>query len=219
MLNRDAISEMTLGNGDTGDTYDVSGIQNLVASAVGIDESRGDSVMVLVSQFRDDAAPPVSWYENESIRYWGNLVAMLLGAVAFLLFVVRPIIYGVSVKTPDASEVKLLKTSDEESDTDEIETLSEDQVEEVGGIREIYRDGERVLRGESEIKARAEETGETLEEIKARLRPRKSNVSADMFDTANTYDDKVAIVRMLVDEDASRVASLLKKMVGQKSVS
>ena len=219
VLNRDAISEMTLGNGDTGDTYDVSGIQNLVASAVGIDESRGDSIMVLVSQFRDDAAPPVTWYENESIRYWANLVAMLLGAVAFLLFVVRPIIYGVSVKTPDATEVKLLKTSEEESDTDEIETLSEDQVEEAGGIREIYRDGERVLRGESEIKARAEETGETLEEIKARLRPRKSNVSADMFDTANTYDDKVAIVRMLVDEDASRVASLLKKMVGQKSVS
>ena len=219
VLNRDAISEMTLGNGDGDDTYDVSGIQNLVASAVGIDESRGDSIMVLVSQFRDDAAPPVTWYESESIRYWANLVALLLGAVAFLLFVVRPIIYGVSVKTPDASEVKLLKTSDEESDTDEIETLSEDQVEEAGGIREIYRDGERVLRGESEIKARAEETGETLEEIKARLRPRKSNVSADMFDTANTYDDKVAIVRMLVDEDASRVASLLKKMVGQKSVS
>ena len=189
-----------------------------MASAVGIDESRGDSIMVLVSQFRDDAAPPIAWYESESIRYWGNLVAMLLGAVAFLLFVVRPIIYGVSVKTPDTSEVKLLNTSEEETDESEIETLSEDQVEEAGGIREIYRDGERVLRGESEIKARAEETGETLEEIKARLRPRKSNVSADMFDTANTYDDKVAIVRMLVDEDASRVASLLKKMVGQKSV-
>ena len=219
VLNRDAISEMTLGNSDTGDAYDVSGIQSLVASAVGIDESRGDSIMVLVSQFRDDATPPVTWYESESIRYWANLVAMLLGAVAFLLFVVRPIIYGVSVKTPDASEVKLLKTSEEGSEDDEIETLSEDQVEEAAGIREIYRDGERVLRGESEIKARAEETGETLEEIKARLRPRKSNVSADMFDTANTYDDKVAIVRMLVDEDASRVASLLKKMVGQKSVS
>ena len=72
--------------------------------------------MVLVSQFRDDAAPPVTWYENESIRYWANLVAMLLGAVAFLLFVVRPIIYGVSVKTPDANENKLLKTSEEEND-------------------------------------------------------------------------------------------------------
>ena len=96
--------------------------------------------------------------------------------------------------------------------------MSEDQVEEAGGIREIYRDGDTVLRGEAEIKKRAEETGETLEEIKARLRPRKSNVSADMLDTANTYDDKVAIVRMLVDEDASRFASLLMKMVGQKSV-
>jgi len=219
VLNRDAISEMTLGNSDAGDAYDVSGIQNLVASAVGIDESRGDSIMVLVSQFRDDVAPPVTWYENESIRYWANLVAMLLGAVAFLLFVVRPIIYGVSVKTPEVSDVKLLKTSEEEDDEGEIETLSEDQVEEAGSIREIYRDGDQVLRGESEIRARAEETGETLEEMKARLRPRKSNVSADMFDTANTYDDKVAIVRMLVDEDASRVASLLKKMVGQKTVS
>jgi flagellar M-ring protein FliF len=38
-----------------------------------------------------------------------------------------------------------------------------------------------------------------------------------MFDTANTYDDKVNIVRMLVDEDSSRVASLLKKMVASKS--
>ena len=171
VLNRDAISEMTLGNGDTEDAYDVSGIQDLVASAVGIDESRGDSIMVLVSQFRDDAAPPVTWYESESIRYWGNLVAMLLGAVAFLLFVVRPIIYGVSVKTPDATEVKLLKTSEEEeSDTDEIETLSEDQVQEAGGIREIYRDGERVLRGDAEIKARAEETGETLEEINEEIK-------------------------------------------------
>ena len=146
---------------------------------------------------------------------------MLLGALAFLLFVVRPIIYGVSIKTPSADEAKLLaadmKQAKDEG-TAEIETLSEDQVDEAGGIRAIYRDGEKVLRGEAEIKARAEETGETLEEIKARLRPRKSNVSADMFDTANTYDDKVAIVRMLVDEDASRVASLLKKMVGQKSV-
>ena len=58
---------------------------------------------------------------------------------------------------------------------------------------------------------------ETLDELKARLKPRKSNVSADMFDTANTYDDKVNIVRMLVDEDSSRVASLLKKMVAAKS--
>ena len=221
VLNRDAISDLTLGNDETTDTFDVSGIQNLVANAVGIDESRGDSIMVLVSQFREDTTPPVAWYENDSIRYWGNLVAILLGAIAFILFVVRPIIYGVSVKTPTAEELKMLAASEkaptEVQDDIDIETLSEDQIEEAGSIREIYRDGDTVLRGDAEIKARAEETGETLEEIKARLRPRKSNVSADMLDTANTYDDKVAIVRMLVDEDASRVASLLKKMVDQKS--
>ena len=80
----------------------------------------------------------------------------------------------------------------------------------------MRRDGYRGVGGEGNVEARAEETGETLEELKARLTPKKSNISADMFDTANTYDDKVNIVRMLVDEDASRVASLLKKMVATK---
>jgi flagellar M-ring protein FliF len=34
-----------------------------------------------------------------------------------------------------------------------------------------------------------------------------------MLDTANTYDDKVTLVRMLVSEDSGRVANVLKKMV------
>jgi flagellar M-ring protein FliF len=34
-----------------------------------------------------------------------------------------------------------------------------------------------------------------------------------MLDTANTYDDKVALVRLLVADDAGRVANVLKKMV------
>ena len=57
------------------------------------------------------------------------------------------------------------------------------------------------------------EEGETLESIKARLKPKKSAISADLLDTANTYDDKVAIIRMLVAEDSGRVASVLKNMV------
>jgi flagellar M-ring protein FliF len=55
--------------------------------------------------------------------------------------------------------------------------------------------------------------GETLEEIKAKLKPKKSSISMEMLDTANTYDDKVALVRMIVAEDTSRVASVLKKMI------
>ena len=57
------------------------------------------------------------------------------------------------------------------------------------------------------------ESGETLEQIKAKLKPKKSSISADMLDTANTYDDKVTLVRMLVSEDSGRVANVLKKMV------
>ena len=54
---------------------------------------------------------------------------------------------------------------------------------------------------------------ETLEQIKAKLKPKKSSISADMLDTANSYDDKVALVRMLVGEDSGRVAKVLKKLV------
>ena len=54
---------------------------------------------------------------------------------------------------------------------------------------------------------------ETLEEIKAKMKPKKSNISAEMLDTANTYDDKVALIRMVVAEDQGRVASVLKNMI------
>ena len=58
--------------------------------------------------------------------------------------------------------------------------------------------------------------GESLDDFKARLKqsgPKKSGISADMLDTANTYDDKVALVRMLVQEDSGRVANVLKNMI------
>jgi len=56
--------------------------------------------------------------------------------------------------------------------------------------------------------------GETLEELKARLKPKKkAGISAEMLDTANSYDDKVTVVRMLVSQDARRVALVLKNLI------
>ncbi|MDA1207636.1 MAG: flagellar basal-body MS-ring/collar protein FliF [Proteobacteria bacterium] len=73
---------------------------------------------------------------------------------------------------------------------------------------------EQLLDGElSAADRQALEEGESLDEIKAKLKPKKSAISADMLDTANSYDDKVAIVRLLVAEDAGRVANVLKKMI------
>jgi len=73
---------------------------------------------------------------------------------------------------------------------------------------------EQLVDGELSMADRkALEDGESLDEIKAKLKPKKSAISADMLDTANSYDDKVAIVRLLVAEDAGRVANVLKKMI------
>ena len=55
--------------------------------------------------------------------------------------------------------------------------------------------------------------GETLEEIKAKLKPKKSSIPLDMLDTANSYDDKVAVLRMLAADDPGRVANSIKKLI------
>ena len=59
--------------------------------------------------------------------------------------------------------------------------------------------------------------GETLDDIKARLKPKKSGINVDLLDTANTYDDKIALIRMLVGDDSGRVTAVLKSLI-QKDV-
>lgn len=195
---------------------DTTNLQMLVARATGVDETRGDNVMVLVSKFAEEEVVETQWYQNELYIDYIKLVTIFIFFIIFSLMVLRPVVYGMlgvplKIKTKskgDAgdSKQKMLGADSE----DEIDTLDEEDIPlEDGGVI----DGGRVLRTEKEMLERAEETGETLADIKARLKPRKTNVTADMFDTANTYDDKVAIVRVLVEEDASRVASLLKKML------
>ena len=57
-------------------------------------------------------------------------------------------------------------------------------------------------------------TAGKIEDLRARLKPRKkSGISAEMLDTANSYDDKVTVVRMLVSQDAKRVALVLKNLI------
>ena len=62
--------------------------------------------------------------------------------------------------------------------------------------------------------------GESLEEVKARMaamKPKKQSISADLLNTANSYDDKVALIRMIVAEDSTRVAGVLKGLIGQSN--
>ncbi len=76
-----------------------------------------------------------------------------------------------------------------------------------------YDEESELAEGEVEL-----EDGESLDELRARMqamKPKKPSFTADMLDTANSYDDKVALIRMLVSQESGRVALVLKNMVRQ----
>ena len=55
--------------------------------------------------------------------------------------------------------------------------------------------------------------GESIEDIKAKLKPKKTAISAEMLDTANTYDDKVAVIRMIVGDEAGKVSNVFRQLM------
>ena len=57
------------------------------------------------------------------------------------------------------------------------------------------------------------EDGQSLEDIKAKLKPKKPKIDVSMLDNSSTYDDKVVLMRLLVSEDSSKVAQVFKKMI------
>jgi flagellar M-ring protein FliF len=84
---------------------------------------------------------------------------------------------------------------------------------------EAAREAERLAAASEQ----AEETsdvelaeGETLEDLKARmgnLKPKKQAIPADLLNNANSYDDKVALIRMIVSDNSGRVAGVMRGMI------
>ncbi len=75
---------------------------------------------------------------------------------------------------------------------------------------------DRDLEDEQEEEVEVQE-GESLEDIKAKLKPKKSAISAEMLDTANTYDDKVAVIRMIVGDEAGKVSNVFRQLMQKES--
>ena len=174
---------------------EITRMQNLVRGVVGFDEKRGDVVTVVQAKFEPEAVYDLSipWYKDETMQTYIKSGLLGLMFLAFLMMVIRPAVLRM---------LGLLKTPAEL----EAEALA---VEEAAK-KQLMADGEL---SPEDMNAIQLGEGETLEEIKAKLKPKKSSISMEMLDTANTYDDKVALVRMIVAEDTSRVASVLKKMI------
>ena len=184
-------------NPDTGlETFEpvpqevITQVENLVKSALGIKQERGDSLTVTSQPFVEEFDGFVTkWYEGAWFRSMveKTLLVLLIGVVA--LGVVRPMLNKILVPTASTNSVMELYA--------EAETMAE-----VAAKRA------------TETEAVEVDEGESLDEIKAKLKPKKkAGVSADMLDTANTYDDKVALVRIIVTEEASRVANVFKQLM------
>ena len=167
---------------------EIARMQSLVRGVVGYDEKRGDVVTVVQEKF---GVEPVfefntPWYKDETIMSSAKTGLLALLLVAFIFVVIKPVVMSFLPAKEDPN------------------------AELLAGPAMPLGDGELSPEDKDSIQL-AE--GETLEEIKRKLKPKKSNISAAMLDTANSYDDKVALVRMIVAEDAARVASVLKGMI------
>jgi len=80
-------------------------------------------------------------------------------------------------------------------------------------VAEPVEQEEALAEGEIEIRE-----GESLAEIKDRIRKeqqkaKKPTIPPELLNTANSYEDKVGVVRMVVQADQSRVASVIRGMI------
>ena len=112
-------------------------------------------------------------------------------------------------EAPQAEEVPE-PTEDAEAQSQEetpVEVTAEAEAE------ESDQEGEPLAEGEIEIRE-----GETLAEIKERIRKeqqkaKKPAIPPELLNTANSYEDKVGVVRMVVQADQNRVASVIRGMI------
>jgi flagellar M-ring protein FliF len=156
----------------------------VVRGVVGFDPQRGDNVSVVPAKFEAPAVlETMPWYLEDTVQNGFKSALLAISFIVFMLIVVRPIMRNMTAAKASAEEEKA-KTA-----------LADGELS--------AEDMKMIQIGE----------GESLEEIKAKLKPKKSSISIDMLDTANTYDDKVALIRMLVAEDSGRVANVLKGMI------
>lgn len=165
-------------------------LEQLITSAIGLKLERGDSLTITSQLFNDEViGEQIDWYETTWFKSTieNALIVLLLGFIS--LGVVRPMLSRILVPTSSTNSVMELYA--------EAETMADLATQRVESTKAIEVD-----------------EGEDLESIKAKLKPKKrSGISADLLDTANTYDDKVALVRMIVADEAGRVANVFKQLM------
>ncbi len=108
----------------------------------------------------------------------------------------------------------------------EEETMQFQMAEEASAAESVRMAEEEAAREAERLAAASEEPegptdvelaeGESLEDLKARmgnLKPKKQAIPTDLLNNANSYDDKVALIRMIVSDNSGRVAGVMRGMI------
>lgn len=187
--------------------------------------------------------PPKPWYADTDIQNVIKIAIAAFVITVFLLAVVRPMVKGPTITQqilpppgPTPEELKALEEKAAEAAKAELAAKAEEEAKlaeakaaeealllagaaEGSDEGEEGEDGQEGEEGDEQELAEGEvalEEGESLDDLRARMqamKPKKPAFTADMLDTANSYDDKVALIRMLVSQESGRVALVLKNMV------
>ena len=213
-------------------------LTNLVRGAVGYQERRGDIVTLVPAKFAP-VEPEKQWFEDEDFM---NAVKVGLTSLIFLvilLTIIRPVVNLLTGQTMSPKEIAKMEIEAQKRAQEEVaqrvaqeaeaKALAEEEAKAAAG--EDGTEGKEGVEGEDAEGGEGEgelpptelspeemgmiemQEGESLEDIKARLKPKKSTISVDMLNTANSYDDKVALIRFLVSEDSGRVATVMRNLV------
>jgi hypothetical protein len=135
----------------------------------------------------------------------------------------EPVAEEVPVEAP-LEEAPIEETAVAEETTEDTDAASADNAAEVApegetqasdGAAEPQEEESEVAEGEIEIRE-----GETLAEIKERMKreqkQKKPTIPPELLNNANSYEDKVGVVRMVVQTDHSRVAAVIRSMIEVK---
>ena len=222
---------------------EIDRLNQLVKGAVGFNEARGDVVTVVATKFEPQVDPnAVPWYLDENYQSLVNAGVIGAIFLFVLIGVVRPLVKRLSID-PAAIAAAAAEAANQEAklaievataeslaaknsikmSKEEMARISEEArraaqaaaklAEEARVAAENRGPGGEADMADGEIQV---EEGESLEDVKARmasLKPKKQTIPADLLNTANSYDDKVALIRMIVAEDSTRVAGVLKSLI------
>lgn len=183
-----------------------------------------------------------------------NVALRTLMCLAFLLWVVRPMLFALSRREPNQVEIEEIvdsavhsafkslgvknppprmlppPTAPELSPDPEPVPASQPSEEAIDAQALVPEDAKALDTLVSEPAQESAETTQTpaedaepdpeeaLRQMRERIKQEqkkaaKPTIPTELLQDANSYEDKLMVVRMLVDQEQSRVASVLKRMI------